>query len=330
MGWAGAGVSLAPATNPACPVHLCTQSGNVQCLARRCGPPPCAEPVSLPGECCPQCPGTSCTPWRLLPGGSPPQPLPGLPVMQALSLQPPSPVVRCRRAWSPRATRSISPRPATPAAAASAWTAPCPAGGCPARPHPARTHAGGPAAPPATVTPRGAPCRPAGPLPPTSSTSAAARPSRSPSCSTSSCLRPQTCPFLVVLPSHVGVLTENVGRQRPLHGAWEVVGLANSHHGRQPLPSRLPPGCLYQGKEFASGERFPSVAVPCHVCLCWEGSVSCEPRACAPAPCPFPARGDCCPACDGERQGTGGWGSRGVGGREVWVCLTALEWIQNT
>ncbi|ELK13868.1 Kielin/chordin-like protein [Pteropus alecto] len=59
------------------------------------------------------------------------------------------------------------------------------------------------------------------------------------------------------------------------------------------------PGCLYQGKEVASGERFPSVTVRCHVCLCWEGSVSCEPRACAPAQCPFPARGDCCPACDG-------------------------------
>ncbi|XP_024901624.1 kielin/chordin-like protein [Pteropus alecto] len=58
-------------------------------------------------------------------------------------------------------------------------------------------------------------------------------------------------------------------------------------------------GCLYQGKEVASGERFPSVTVRCHVCLCWEGSVSCEPRACAPAQCPFPARGDCCPACDG-------------------------------
>ncbi|XP_041583933.1 kielin/chordin-like protein isoform X1 [Vulpes lagopus] len=58
-------------------------------------------------------------------------------------------------------------------------------------------------------------------------------------------------------------------------------------------------GCLYQGKEFASGERFPSPTAACHVCLCWEGSVSCEPRACAPAQCPFPARDDCCPACDG-------------------------------
>ncbi|XP_025235151.1 kielin/chordin-like protein isoform X1 [Theropithecus gelada] len=58
-------------------------------------------------------------------------------------------------------------------------------------------------------------------------------------------------------------------------------------------------GCLYQGKEFASGERFPSTTAACHLCLCWEGSVSCEPKACAPALCPFPARGDCCPDCDG-------------------------------
>ncbi|GAB5568770.1 BMP-binding endothelial regulator protein isoform X2 [Prionailurus iriomotensis] len=61
-------------------------------------------------------------------------------------------------------------------------------------------------------------------------------------------------------------------------------------------------GCLYQGKDFASGERFPSPTASCHVCLCWEGSVSCEPRACAPAQCPFPARGDCCPACDAPSQ----------------------------
>uniref|UniRef100_A0A8C2VDV9 Kielin cysteine rich BMP regulator n=1 Tax=Chinchilla lanigera TaxID=34839 RepID=A0A8C2VDV9_CHILA len=58
-------------------------------------------------------------------------------------------------------------------------------------------------------------------------------------------------------------------------------------------------GCLYQGKEFASGERFPSPSAACHECLCWEGSVTCEPRACAPAQCPFPARGACCPSCDG-------------------------------
>ena len=77
------------------------------------------------------------------------------------------------------------------------------------------------------------------------------------------------------------------------------------------LPTPPPPGCLYQGKEFASGERFPSPTARCHICLCWEGSVSCEPRVCAPAQCLFPARGDCCPTCDGEGQGLGG----GLGGR---------------
>uniref|UniRef100_A0A452TLD9 Kielin cysteine rich BMP regulator n=1 Tax=Ursus maritimus TaxID=29073 RepID=A0A452TLD9_URSMA len=90
------------------------------------------------------------------------------------------------------------------------------------------------------------------------------------------------------------------------HPPWEeassLQGLGGCGPGRQPrlLPSSpAPPGCLYQGTEFASGARFPSPSVACHVCLCWEGSVSCEPQACAPAQCPFPARGDCCPACDG-------------------------------
>nr|XP_051704902.1 kielin/chordin-like protein isoform X2 [Oryctolagus cuniculus] len=69
-----------------------------------------------------------------------------------------------------------------------------------------------------------------------------------------------------------------------------------------PRPGRCCPscdGCLFLGKQFASGERFASPTVACHVCLCWEGGVSCEPKACAPAPCPFPARAGCCPACDG-------------------------------
>lgn len=93
-----------------------------------------------------------------------------------------------------------------------------------------------------------------------------------------------------------------------------------------PQPLACPAGCLYQGKEFASGERFPSPTARCHICLCWEGSVSCEPRACAPAQCPFPARGDCCPTCDGE-----GTGTVRVGGQEggVKVIFTALEWVKN-
>ncbi|CAM5086109.1 unnamed protein product [Eretmochelys imbricata] len=58
-------------------------------------------------------------------------------------------------------------------------------------------------------------------------------------------------------------------------------------------------GCLYQGKELPNGEQFPDPAEPCHVCTCWEGSVSCQPRACPLLQCPFPARGPCCQVCEG-------------------------------
>ncbi|CAM5083901.1 unnamed protein product [Natator depressus] len=58
-------------------------------------------------------------------------------------------------------------------------------------------------------------------------------------------------------------------------------------------------GCLYQGKELPNGEQFPDPAEPCRVCTCWEGSVSCQPRACPLLQCPFPARGPCCQVCEG-------------------------------
>ncbi|XP_045432612.1 kielin/chordin-like protein isoform X2 [Pipistrellus kuhlii] len=159
--------------HPSDPCRLChCLSGSVQCLARRCPPPPCAEPVLLPRECCPQCPASPSSCPR--PGGHQEHFFPpGDPCRRCLCLDG---AVSCQRL-------------------------PCPPAPC--------------------AHPRRGPC--------------------CPSCD----------------------------------------------------------GCLYEGKEFASGERFPSPTVPCHVCLCLEGSVSCEPRACAPAQCPFPARGDCCPACDG-------------------------------
>ncbi|XP_019607131.2 kielin/chordin-like protein isoform X1 [Rhinolophus sinicus] len=164
--------------HPSDPCRLChCLRGNVQCLARRCPLLPCAEPVLLPEECCPQCPAS--------PSGCPlPEGL--VPARHQEHFSPPGDP--CRRCLCLDGSVSCQRLPCPPA--------PC-------------------------AHPRQGPC--------------------CPSCD----------------------------------------------------------GCLYQGKEFASGERFPSLTVPCHVCLCWEGSVSCEPRACAPTQCPFPARGDCCPACDG-------------------------------
>ncbi|KAL1777523.1 kielin chordin [Sigmodon hispidus] len=162
--------------HPTDPCRLCRcLSGNVQCLARRCPPLSCPDPVRPPGECCPQCPDVpaSCKSGDVVPARHQEHFFPSKdPCSRCLCLDG---SVSCQRL-------------------------PCPPAPC-------------------THPRRGSCC---------------------PSCD----------------------------------------------------------GCLYQGKEFASGERFPSPSIECHVCLCWEGSVNCEPRACAPAQCPFPSREDCCPTCD--------------------------------
>ncbi|XP_059510514.1 kielin/chordin-like protein isoform X2 [Stegostoma tigrinum] len=58
-------------------------------------------------------------------------------------------------------------------------------------------------------------------------------------------------------------------------------------------------GCLFSGKEFANGEQFADVSDSCNVCVCREGSVSCERNPCPVLECPFPTQGRCCRVCDG-------------------------------
>ncbi|XP_069085493.1 kielin/chordin-like protein [Pleurodeles waltl] len=58
-------------------------------------------------------------------------------------------------------------------------------------------------------------------------------------------------------------------------------------------------GCLLHGRELANGEQFSDPSDPCSKCVCWEGSVSCEPRTCPILECPFPVKGHCCKACEG-------------------------------
>ncbi|RXM30472.1 Kielin/chordin-like protein [Acipenser ruthenus] len=58
-------------------------------------------------------------------------------------------------------------------------------------------------------------------------------------------------------------------------------------------------GCWYGGKELANGEQFADVSDACRLCLCREGTVSCERRACPAVDCPFPVQAQCCQACEG-------------------------------
>uniref|UniRef100_A0A8C4SRN7 Kielin cysteine rich BMP regulator n=1 Tax=Erpetoichthys calabaricus TaxID=27687 RepID=A0A8C4SRN7_ERPCA len=58
-------------------------------------------------------------------------------------------------------------------------------------------------------------------------------------------------------------------------------------------------GCLYGGKEMANGEQFTDTSDPCRLCVCREGTVSCDRRSCPILDCPFPVQAQCCPACEG-------------------------------
>uniref|UniRef100_A0ABM5GLJ4 Kielin/chordin-like protein isoform X1 n=1 Tax=Pogona vitticeps TaxID=103695 RepID=A0ABM5GLJ4_9SAUR len=58
-------------------------------------------------------------------------------------------------------------------------------------------------------------------------------------------------------------------------------------------------GCLYHGKELPNGEQFADPEDRCSLCFCWEGSITCKPKACPPAECPYPVSGPCCKVCEG-------------------------------
>ena len=201
---------LLPLTWPGL-VHL--QSGHVQCPARRCPPLPCPEPLLLPGECCPQCPGRSRTPRRF-PGGTPLGRLP-----------PPQPRRLADAGSLAAATRSGCPRPG---------------GGVPVR-H--QEHFSQPDDPcrhclclNGSVSCQRLPCPPApcahprqGPCCPSCDGNAPAAPARTPSNSTPSltfsvplllCVplhlqagRHPFSPFLLARPSGGGVLTKKVGER---------------------------------------------------------------------------------------------------------------------
>uniref|UniRef100_A0A8D0Y336 Kielin cysteine rich BMP regulator n=1 Tax=Sus scrofa TaxID=9823 RepID=A0A8D0Y336_PIG len=256
--------------HPSDPCRLCRcLSGNVQCLARRCPPLLCPEPAMLPGKCCPQCPATP---------SSCPRPGSKVPAHHQEHFSPPDDPCHLCLCLDGSVSCQRLPCPPVPC------THPCQGPCCPSCDGNALPCLGCTFSISATTTSTSAPEPRLLGLPLTLSP-----PFSSP--------RWSATPFLLACPSHVGVLTKKVGVPTQSAGPGRLCAWCTASRAPQPLPCPL--GCRYQGKEFTSGERFPSPTARCHVCLCWEGSVRCEPRVCAPAQCPFPARGDCCPTCDG-------------------------------
>lgn len=225
-----------PPLTPPVAAPRSVQSGNVQCLARRCPPLPCAEPALLPGECCRQCPGERR-----------PRPLLGV---GGCSLFPPR-EARCLASASP--SSCLRPGGLVPArhqeqfflpgdpchrclcldGSVSCQRLPCPPAPCA---HPRRgpccpsCDGNAPAAPPSG---RSAP-------PPASSNGAIALLVLLP-VSPAPDLAPPAFPWLLAWPSPVRVLTKNLGRQCPSPSrGLGVVGPGDSRHGPSPVRSPAP------------------------------------------------------------------------------------------
>ncbi|XP_066541573.1 kielin/chordin-like protein [Hoplias malabaricus] len=60
-------------------------------------------------------------------------------------------------------------------------------------------------------------------------------------------------------------------------------------------------GCMYNGVEHANGAVFEDKSDPCGMCVCREGSVTCDKRPCPLVTCQFPVQGRCCVSCEGCR-----------------------------
>ncbi|XP_012576223.1 PREDICTED: kielin/chordin-like protein [Condylura cristata] len=282
-------------TDTESPCHTChCQDGTVRCSLVSCPPTTCARPRNGPGQCCPRCPDCVLEKQVFVDGESFSHP--GDPCQECQCLEGQA---RCQ----PRACPKAPCAHPLPGACCQNNCQGCAFGG--------KEYPSGAEFPHPSDACRLCRCL-------SGSVQCLARRCPPLSCPEPALLPGECCPQCPAAPSDCSLPGSEVPARHQEHFSppGDPCRLCLCLHGSvscRPLPCPPAPcahprqgpccpscdGCLYQGKEFASGERFPSPTATCQVCLCWEGSVSCEPRACAPAQCPFPARGPCCPACDG-------------------------------
>ncbi|XP_053867986.1 kielin/chordin-like protein isoform X3 [Malaclemys terrapin pileata] len=84
-------------------------------------------------------------------------------------------------------------------------------------------------------------------------------------------------------------------------GPLSCPGVKCSHPAVGPCDCPMCDGCSFHGRACSNGERFPDPHDACRLCSCLDGSVTCVPAPCSPAPCRNPVNlpGQCCPQCSG-------------------------------
>uniref|UniRef100_A0A8C0G1Z4 Kielin cysteine rich BMP regulator n=1 Tax=Chelonoidis abingdonii TaxID=106734 RepID=A0A8C0G1Z4_CHEAB len=84
-------------------------------------------------------------------------------------------------------------------------------------------------------------------------------------------------------------------------GPLPCPGVTCPHPAVGPCDCRVCDGCSFHGRACSNGEHFPDPHDACRLCSCLDGSVTCVPVPCFPAPCqnPVAVPGQCCPQCSG-------------------------------
>uniref|UniRef100_A0A8C7BYM0 Kielin cysteine rich BMP regulator n=1 Tax=Neovison vison TaxID=452646 RepID=A0A8C7BYM0_NEOVI len=305
--------------HPSDPCRQCRcLGGSVQCLARRCPPLPCPEPVLLPDECCPQCPAASSGCPR--PGG-------GVPArhLEHFSL----PEDPCRRCLCLDGSVSCQRLPCPPAPCAHPRQGPC----CPS------CDGNAPEAPPLRPKQGTGPLLTSYPFCPLPSPSPSSLegceylgetylssqefPDPREPCNLCTCLggfvtcgrrpcEPLGCSHPLTPAGHCCPTCQ--GRTSRSGSVTSLLQEGSVQCRKKPCPPALCPhpspgpcfcpvchSCFSQGQEHQDGEEFGGPPGSCEWCRCQAGRVTCARLPCPPLSCPLQVTepGSCCPRCRG-------------------------------
>ncbi|XP_056138469.1 kielin/chordin-like protein [Lampris incognitus] len=280
-------------TTPDKPCHVCTcLDGNVECTRRPCRPLNCTNSYTPPGECCAKCPDCTFENRVFVDGEAFPNPVSSCEECVCVGGR-----VDCRPSQCPRPNCN-APLPGT-----------CCQTNCNGCSYAGKDYPNGEEFPHPTDACRTCNCingnvhclkKRCPPL-------QCSNPSRLPGeCCPQCPAPPLDCVYQQQPYRHTERFYDSADTCRlclctngTVHCQRKPCALAQCTHPITQECCRTCEGCLYEGRERASGEMWDDVSDPCGMCVCREGSVRCERKHCPPSNCRYPVQRQCCMACDG-------------------------------